>query len=146
MKHTKLIAIFFATYHIASFSSQHQSAPALQTIMNKIVMIQRENAENNHQRIVEYYNQFPKVSQEEINRWVAKKEREIKENQAQYKKEQEQQEIRWLLKYNRKNRHQRSPYHKAIKKDLQNDHRNRYNPHIKTIECYPTRLLLELKK
>ena len=101
-------------------------------------------AEREEQR--KYHNQFPKVSQEKLDRWLTEKEREIKENQAKYRKEQEQQALKWSLEYVQKNRHSRNTYLTALKKDLKNSHRNKYNPQIKTIECYPPRLLLEWKK
>jgi spermidine/putrescine-binding protein len=126
MKQIHLLTIVFATYHISSFSSEHQLNPTQKAMFNETVMavhknsknndqktmdyyimIERENYETNHQKIVNYYNRFPKISQEKLDAQVAQNEREIKENQAKYKKEQEQKEIQSSVQYCRRNQHQR---------------------------------------
>ncbi len=119
MKQIHLLTIVFAAYHISSFSSERPLNPAIKTMLNETLMTEREYAQKKmehqimieykyaHQKIVEYNNQFPKISQEKLDARVAQNEREIKENQAKYKKEQEQKEIQSSVQYCRRNQHQR---------------------------------------
>lgn len=152
MKKIISIITLLIIYNFSSFAAEHiLHVPGVQTCLGTpqvrhwFKQMQLIQYREERQKTIDYYNQFPKISPEELDQWVAQKMYEIEENKAKRKQQQELEQ----LKYLRKDSARRNPkyeYNKCIKKSLKNDHRNRYNPKIKTITCYPPQPLLEWKK
>ena len=162
MKQIQLIALCLIAYTIPSFSAEYHT-PGAQTCIGTPELRRsfakwQYDARQKELQQQEQSKQYPKISQEELDHWLAKKGRIIKENQAAYKRAQEEQKTKWYRKAYRKNPlTQEQTYGYSYSADhymriqfattaLLNYHRNTYQPTIKTITCYPPQLLLEWKK
>ena len=164
MNTLSLIALCFIAYNSTSCYAAEYYVPGALTCIGTPEMrqmfakMQYDARQKELSQQKEQSKQYPKISQNELDRWIAAKEIEIKENKAQYKQAQEKQKHEWHQEYYRKNplpetQNTMYPYSdkhytriRFVTELLLNDHRKTYQPTIKTITCYPPQLLLEYKK
>ena len=163
MKQIHLIATCLIAYTTPSFSAEYHT-PGAQTCIGTPLLrqwfakLQYDARQKELQQQKEQSKKYPKISQEELDRWIAKKTLEINENPARYKRAQEEREWYYRGEYYRKNplaQKQKYGYSysdahytriKFATEALLHDHRKTYQSTIKTITCYPPQLLLEWKK
>ncbi len=157
MKQIAIIAACLIAHSIPSFAAQH--VPGLQTCIGtpelrhwfeqmqcKKLKADQQKNKTDRQKNIEYYNQFPKLSSDELNEMHQRAAKEAEKNKAKWEQQQKDREREWYREC--KDSHSDGHYRhlKYATETLLNDHRKRYQPNIKTITCYPPQLLLEWKK
>jgi hypothetical protein len=156
----KQIPIILISLIACNSSFAAHNVPSLQKRLQYQINISahkndQERCKVNQQKTMVDNSTYPKISQEKLNKWVATKEREIKENKAKakfvhkkfgsYKQEKQNSSSDYAMDPHMLSR-QCSHVKKCLRKAFTNDLRRKYYPKTKSITCYPLQLLLEEKK